>query len=108
MKNASVMAISIIVLSFALCEMTNARMSNERKCSIYKDIWSSILSKSDTSKLSPSFVDSHNAFVQTGCVDYNGVCPRSEYDVSIANQLTIAAMNNGMASTFLPFKCSNP
>jgi hypothetical protein len=38
-------------------------------------------------------------------MDTADVCPRSGEEIETANVLTIAAMNAGMASTFLPFAC---
>lgn len=34
------------------------------------------------------------------------VCPVTEAELELANLLTIMTMNEGMASTFVPFKCS--
>ncbi|MFZ4533203.1 MAG: hypothetical protein ACOYOJ_15485, partial [Alsobacter sp.] len=72
-----------------------ARMSNTQKCEIYKNNWHFILSKSDRSSMSQAFINGNENFIVSDCLDYSGVCPRNDYDIRIANMLTVAAMNNG-------------
>jgi hypothetical protein len=51
------------------------------------------------------FRERHDAFLASGCTARADVCPRSAEEFEVANMLTIAAMNAGTASTFLPFAC---
>jgi len=43
-----------------------------------------------------------------GCTEAIDICPRSSNEIHIANALTLAMMNSGAASTFLPFRCPHP
>ena len=103
---SSIPFIFLYICLFFSADAALARMSNTQKCEIYNNSWQSILSKSNRLSMSQSFINDNDKFIASDCLDYSGVCPRNDYDIRIANMLTIAAMNNGMASTFLPFKCS--
>ena len=79
----------------------------EVKCDRYKLAWSEVRTRWGIRSLGKPFLDSHAAFLASGCTARADVCPRSAEEFEIANVLTIAAMNAGMASTFLPFACRN-
>jgi hypothetical protein len=70
-----------------------------------QDAWSEVLTRRGRQGLGPDFIRSHEAFLESGCTARADVCPRSADEMDTANMLTIAAMNAGMASTFLPFAC---
>ena len=77
----------------------------EEKCRRYRDAWAELSVRTGRRGLGSAFIDSHEAFIASGCRTQGGVCPRSPAELEAANQLTIRAMNAGMASTFLPFGC---
>lgn len=74
------------------------------KCRVYAEALQNILDGGEED-FSSSFLAENEAFVAAGCVEPVAVCPRSQADLDAANLLTIAAMNAGAASTFLPFAC---
>jgi len=76
------------------------------KCRVYAQAFEDAAA-GDADNLSRSFVDENEAFVAQGCVERVAVCPRTQADLDVANILTIAAMNAGAASTFLPFACTD-
>ncbi|WP_376093321.1 hypothetical protein ACE7GA_25300 [Roseomonas sp. CCTCC AB2023176] len=54
--------------------------------------------------LGPDFLSAHETFLTSGCRT-RAVCPRSAEELRMADALTVAAMNIGAASTFVPFAC---
>jgi hypothetical protein len=78
----------------------------EVKCDRYKQAWSEAVRRGWTRRgVGQEFIDRHDAFLASGCTGPADVCPRSNEEIELANVLTIAAMNAGTASTFLPFAC---
>jgi hypothetical protein len=77
----------------------------EEKCERYAKSWAELLARRGRKGLGESFVAAHDAFLASGCTARADVCPRSEEELEMANVLTLAAMNAGAASTFLPFAC---
>ena len=78
---------------------------SEVKCSRYKTAWSAVLARRGTKGLGRAFLDSHEAFLASGCTASADVCPRSPEELDLANVMVVLAMNAGTASTFLPFAC---
>lgn len=91
--------------SSAFAQQPQRRLTNTEKCAIYKDAFDTILAKNKGGLLSEPFIAENIAFIESGCVEYSFVCPRNQADLNVANQLTVATMNRGLASTFVPFKC---
>jgi hypothetical protein len=77
----------------------------ETKCERYGQAWAEVKRRFGTDGLGPTFITRHDAFIASGCTADADVCPQSEREIEISNILTIAAMNAGTASTFLPFSC---
>lgn len=77
----------------------------ETKCERYRAAWGEALKRRGTKGIGADFVARHEAFLASGCTTSPDVCPRSAEELDLANVLTIAAMNAGTASTFLPFAC---
>lgn len=75
------------------------------RCAHYDKAWRDIVAKRGTEGLSADFIARHDAFIANGCSQRPDVCPRSPAELEIANVMTIVAMNDGTASTFLPFAC---
>ena len=78
---------------------------SEVKCERYKAAWAQILKRRGAGGVGQVFRERHDAFLASGCTARADVCPRSAEEFEVANMLTIAAMNAGTASTFLPFAC---
>ncbi|HEV7265330.1 MAG TPA: hypothetical protein VGN83_10470 [Falsiroseomonas sp.] len=77
----------------------------EVKCARYTEAWSEALTRFGRQGLGQAFLESHAAFLASGCRARTAICPRSTQELDLANALTIAAMNAGTASTFVPFRC---
>lgn len=92
----------------ALAQTAPPQSWPEVKCARYKKAWSDALARRGRRELGREFLDSHEAFLASGCTARADVCPRSEQELELANVMTILAMNAGMASTFLPFACRKP
>jgi hypothetical protein len=76
-----------------------------RKCEIYATAWSRALDLHGDAGLGGAFIESQEAFIASGCADGTKVCPTSDAEIRLADTLTILSMNEGMASTFVPFAC---
>lgn len=76
-----------------------------KKCQIYRTAWNDLPMLLDTSSFSHRFRAQNESFIASGCLDRISVCPVGDAEMEAANLLTIAAMNGGTASTFLPFRC---
>ena len=81
-----------------------ARSWGEEKCDRYARAWSEVLQRRGSAGLSPEFLGSHAAFLNSGCRE-RSVCPRSREEIAVADLLTVLAVNAGLAGTFLPFIC---
>jgi hypothetical protein len=75
------------------------------KCARYGAAWAAFVEGRGTGGLGADFLEAHAAFIASGCSRRGAVCPRSPAEVEVADLLTVMAMNEGMASTFLPFRC---
>jgi hypothetical protein len=80
----------------------------EVKCERYRAAWTEALSRRGTKGIGREFIDTHEAFLASGCTTQGNVCPRSEEELALANIMVVAAMNAGTASTFPPFACRKP
>ncbi len=86
-------------------EGTQRRQWTLAKCERYKTAWLTLVSRRGIADLGPQFLESHDAFIASGCTTRADVCPRSARELDVANAMVIAAMNAGAASTFPPFAC---
>jgi hypothetical protein len=77
----------------------------EVKCARYKKAWTEALARRGRLGLGREFLESHEAFLASGCTARADVCPRSSEELDLANIMVILAMNAGTASTFPPFYC---
>ena len=75
------------------------------KCARYGAAWEAVVDGRGTGGLGAGFLEAHAAFLAEGCRGRGAVCPRTPTEVEVADLLTVMAMNEGMASTFLPFSC---
>jgi hypothetical protein len=77
----------------------------EQKCARYRQAWADVQARRGVQGIGQEFLERHEAFLASGCTAKVDVCPRSSEELDLANLLTVAAMNAGTASTFLPFAC---
>ncbi len=75
------------------------------KCAAYARAWDAVLLGQGPEGLGEAFLRGNEAFIVSGCREGRTICPRGEAEIAAADMLTIAAMNMGAASTFLPFRC---
>ena len=78
----------------------------ERKCVLYTAAWKRVVGDERPAGVSEEFVSEHDAFLASGCLDRGRVCPRSPRELEIADILSLMAVSEGMAGSFLPFDCS--
>lgn len=89
----------------AVAQESRSPSWSEVKCDRYKKAWSEARARRGAQGLGREFLDSHEAFLASGCTARADVCPRSAAELELANIMVISAMNAGTASTFLPFSC---
>ena len=75
------------------------------KCERYTKAYGEALSRLGRKGLGQDFLDDHEAFLASGCSIKGEVCPRSAEELNLANIMVVMGMNQGMASTFMPFAC---
>jgi hypothetical protein len=80
----------------------------EKKCAFYAKAWRELLALSRDTGVTEAFIRGNEAFIAAGCSNGADICSSAPADIALANKLTIAAMNFGTASTFLPFICRQP
>ncbi|MET3927830.1 hypothetical protein [Devosia sp. 2618] len=79
-----------------------------QKCAAYADAWVQALDMFGSDEMNFAFMAGNENFIASGCSGPAEICPQSDQELEIANALTLALMNAGTASTFLPFKCPMP
>lgn len=77
----------------------------EAKCVRYKTAYAQAIARQGLGGIGKAFLEAHDAFLASGCLEGRDVCPRSKQELDLANTLVILGMNQGMASTFMPFAC---
>ena len=77
----------------------------EQKCQAYAAAWTQALELFGSGEMNYAFIAGNENFIASGCAEAGDICPRSGQELDIANALTLAMMNAGTASTFLPFRC---
>ncbi len=96
-------------LSGALFTMSAAAIAADawttRKCELYASAWNRALDLHGRQELGADFIGNHDAFIATGCADGRKTCPTTDAEIRLADTLTVLSMNEGMASTFVPFAC---
>lgn len=91
----------------ALAQGTGGDSWTERKCVLYTAAWNHIASNGAPDGVSEEFLADHDAFLASGCLDRGHVCPRSPRELEIADMLSLMAVAEGMAGSFLPFNCTD-
>ncbi|WP_306155541.1 hypothetical protein [Roseovarius sp. MMSF_3281] len=78
---------------------------SEQKCVLYDHAVESALGFQGLDGLREEFLSENRSFIDGGCQPTDHVCPITDAEIELANLLTIMTMNEGMASTFVPFSC---
>ncbi len=76
-----------------------------QKCAAYRAAWDQALDMFGSDGMNYAFIAGSENFIAAGCTDPTRICPQSAAELEVANALTLAMMNAGAASTFLPFAC---
>lgn len=76
-----------------------------QKCAAYEAAWSQALEAFGSDDMNYGFMAGNENFIASGCSEAGEICPQSRQELDIANAITLALMNAGTASTFLPFNC---
>jgi len=92
----------------ALCAVAPAHAQTwaEQKCALYERALSDALRLWGDDGISAEFLEGNAAFIAQGCTERGQICPASPQERALADRLTLMTMNEGMASTFVPFACS--
>jgi hypothetical protein len=101
--------ISAFGLGLALLHPVAAQESADwpaEKCAAFAAAWNQALDAFGSDQMNYAFLAGNENFIASTCTDRGEICPQSRQELEIANALTLALMNAGTASTFLPFKCA--
>lgn len=100
---------ALIFLPFTLVPSATFAQSDwgSRKCELYENAWARALSSTPNNDINDSFRAANETFIAAGCTEKIAACPRSNDERELADMLTIAMLNEGAASTFLPFACDD-
>lgn len=77
----------------------------EQKCVLHDRAVDAALAHLGQDGLTEEFLTDNRAFIENGCQTPGNVCPRTDAEFKLVNLLTVMTMNEGMASTFVPFRC---
>lgn len=100
-----------MALAFAAGAVSSARSDDapdawtQAKCARYDKAFHELLHLGGRKGVTEGFIKGNEDFIAAGCSNGADVCPQSSSDFKLANDLTLAAMGFGTASTFLPFIC---
>lgn len=76
-----------------------------QKCDLYTQAWNWVLETQDMTGVRAVFIEEHQSFIDAGCDHAIEICPVGKPELKLADLLTVLSMNEGMASTFVPFAC---
>jgi hypothetical protein len=102
---SSVPTMPIFLLLLLLTQPAHAQTPQDAKCARYATAWTEAQQRFGRGGLGDAFVADNNRFIAAECRTRMAICPRSPQELAMADILTIAAMNAGMASSFVPFRC---
>lgn len=77
-----------------------------RKCALYAAATEDALALLGQDGLRPEFLARNRAFIAAGCGAQARICAETPEEYALADLLTVMTMNEGMASTFVPFGCA--
>ena len=97
------LAATLLLLSPAGAEEPSAWQ--QQKCALYTDAWARALDSIGSDDINYNFLAANGNFIASGCTEQIAICPQSNQERDIADLITLVMMNEGAASTFLPFRC---
>ncbi|CAN7482277.1 hypothetical protein [Neorhizobium sp. LjRoot104] len=100
-----ILAVALTGFSTARAEDTEVKAWAKEKCVRYERAWSQAKDFIGLDGVGDDFIKGNEKFIADGCSSGADVCPHSPQEIKLANALTMAAMNFGTASSFLPFIC---
>lgn len=77
----------------------------QQKCALFTDAWTRALESIGSNDINYAFLAANENFIASGCTESIPACPQSNQERDIADLITMVMMNEGAASTFLPFRC---
>ncbi|MBK0327397.1 hypothetical protein I5535_08825 [Rhodobacteraceae bacterium F11138] len=77
----------------------------QRKCGLYAAAWQQVLDANALDGVRETFRQRHQDFIDRGCPAETRICARTQAEIDLADLMTVLSMNEGMASTFVPFGC---
>ena len=96
----------LLLLALLAATPAAAQSRTDEKCATYARAWDDTLAQRGTTGLSAEFLGAHRAFLDSGCrSDVRAACPRSPAEITMADRMTLLALNARIAGTFLPFLC---
>ena len=107
MRGAVFVAVMLVLGALARAEEAPADAWTLRKCALYAQATDDALAALGVEGLSPSFIPENQYFIDSGCMAPTRICATTDQDYALADLLTMMTMNEGMASTFVPFGCEN-
>ncbi|MDF2142938.1 hypothetical protein [Paenirhodobacter sp. CAU 1674] len=106
--NASALFASVILPCLALplkAQNLDGLTWSEQKCVLYERAVEDAIALQGRDGLREEFLAANQSFMDGGCQTQGQVCPITDTELKFADLLTIMTMNEGMASTFVPFHC---
>lgn len=94
-----------MVLPVAVLAQDAGQTWAERKCVLYQRAVTDATKMIGRDRLRDEFIKKNQEFITGGCLTQGNVCPMTGGEFEFANLLTVMTMNEGMASTFVPFGC---
>lgn len=89
----------------AVSQSAEADDWTRQKCDLYSAAWQDVEASQGMAGVSDDFLEKNRNFIALGCPESMRICAVSPEDIDLANLLTVLSMNEGMASTFVPFGC---
>ena len=75
------------------------------KCALYQHAVNDAINLLGQDGLRVGFLEENANFIAAGCHRTDAICAVTDQEIALANLLTVMTMNEGMASTFVPFSC---
>ncbi|MBR9862678.1 MAG: hypothetical protein GYB24_04475 [Rhodobacteraceae bacterium] len=91
-----------------LCILASPALGDQwtaQKCSLYQIAFRDAVGMLGDEGLREVFLQQNEAFITSGCTEQGHVCAKTPQEIKLADLLTVMTMNEGMASTFVPFGC---